>query len=145
MNLAIIRLLRIYVSGAVVFIVMMTSGGRLYASDVDSPWIGYLAGHGIVKQPFAYPVNEINLHIDLDKNISERKMYLLRINVPDLYHLFCLKEILKKQKIRYLIKNQSNNIKLLIYLSKKQNIELLLKSLRDCQLKIKVLSNKEEK
>ncbi len=149
MLFAIKRLLFIHTFEAIVFIVIMLYGNYLYASGfvsfTDAPWIKHLAGQGTVQHSFTYPVNEIDIHIDLNPSAPNNRVYTLSAYIPDLYHLFCLKEVLKQQKIKYYLKKKNNDVKLLVYLSKKQNIELLLKSLKAYRLKIKVLSKQEEK
>ena len=147
MSLAIRRFLLLNILGVIVFIALILYGSRLYGSTFinssDMPWIVHLARQSVFQNSFTYPVNEIN--IDLSQNMSKSKVYALSVYIPDLYHLFCLKEVLKQQKIKYYLKNQGNNVKLLVYLSNKQNIKLLLKLLKTHNLYIKVLSNQEEK
>jgi len=149
MFFAIKRLLLIDMFKAIVFIVIMLYGNCLHASGfvsfTDAPWIKHLAGQDVLQHSFTYPVNEIDIHINLNPSISANRAYTLSAYIPDLYHLFCLKEVLKQQKIKYYLKKKNNDVKLLVYLSKKQNIELLLKSFKTYRLKIKILSKQEEK
>ncbi len=148
MLFAIKRSLLIHIFEAIVFIVIMLYGNCLYASGfvgfTDAPWIKHLAGQDAVQHSFTYPVNEIDVHIDLNPSALNNRAYTLSAYIPDLYHLFCLREVLKQQKIKYYLNKKNNDVKLLVYLSTKQNIKLLLKSLKAYRLKIKILYKQKE-
>jgi len=83
MFFAIKRLLLIDMFKAIVFIVIMLYGNCLHASSgfvsfTDVPWIRHLAGQDVLQHSFTYPVNEIDIHINLNPSISANRAYTLR-------------------------------------------------------------------
>ncbi len=87
---------------------------------------------------YVYPVSEVYLEVDLDEKINNTTTYELSASLLDQYQLFCLKEELKRYKLRYNLKNSNNKVELFIYSQNRKKLKSLVKALKDYQIFAKI-------
>jgi len=98
---------------------------RLKSEDVtlqpkEQIWLNHLSQ--TQKKGYFYPVNEIYVQVDLNEKIIKTITYRLTAKVNDPYQLFCLKEELRRHKLKYFLKKDRVGVDLLIY---SQNVDKL--------------------
>lgn len=114
----------------------------IYADKADIPqakklapvpskekWIERFSEHN--NQGYFYPVTEIFVEVDLKEPPSKTINYQLKAGNLDPYQLFCLKEVLKQYKLKYMFEQKKDEMKLVIYsknLSQLKNIVKILKN-----------------
>ena len=96
------------------------------------------------KQSFAYPVNEIYVKVDLNEKITNTIRYELSTISLDPYQLFCLKEELKRYKLKYFFKKSNAQIELFIYSKNKSKLTSLIKDLKKYKISAKIKEIKKE-
>ncbi|WP_345993876.1 hypothetical protein [Sulfurimonas sp. HSL-1716] len=106
-------------------------------------WLNHLSKSE--KGGFFYPVNEIFVDLDLSEQIVLTKIYQLNASISDPYQFFCLQEVLKQYKMRYYLKKDHLDTKLLIYSEEKSKLDSLVKALKTYDINAKILPYKEEK
>jgi len=112
--------------------------------DKSEPlWLEHLSKSE--RDGFFYPVNEIFVDLDLSEQVVLTKIYQLNASISDPYQFFCLQEVLKQYKIRYYLKKDHLDTKLLIYSAQKSKLDLLVKALQTYDINAKILPYKEEK
>ena len=93
---------------------------------------------------FSYPVNEVYIKIDLDEKITKTITYKLSAPVLDPYQLFCLKEELKRHKLKFYLNQDKRGMELLIYSQDVNKLNSLVKILKNYQIAATVKPYKEE-
>ena len=96
------------------------------------------------KLGYFYPVNEVYVQVDLNEKITNSITYELSASLLDPYQLFCLKEELKQHKLKYFLKKNNRNIKLLIYSQNKDRLNSLVKELKNYQITAEIMPYKED-
>jgi len=94
---------------------------------------------------YSYPINEVYLEIDLDEKITNTIRYELSASLLDQYQLFCLKEELKRHKLRYNLKKSNNRVELFIYSQNKKSLNSLVEALKDYKIFAKIKRYKDKK
>ena len=94
------------------------------------------------KLGYFYPVNEVFIEIDLEKKIPKAILYKLSASLLDPYQLFCLKEELKRYRLKYYLKRDKNGVELLIYSKDIKKLNSLVKVLKNYQILAKVTLQK---
>ena len=97
------------------------------------------------RKGYFYPVNEVYVKIDLDKNIISKTIYKLSASSLDPYQLFCLKEELKQHKLRYYFTKDKKGLELLIYSINKTKLNSLVRVLKKYQIVATIVPYKEDK
>jgi len=87
---------------------------------------------------YSYPVTEVYLEIDLDEKINNTITYELSASLLDQYQLFCLKEELKRHKLRYNLKKYNDRVELFIYSQNRKSLNSLVKVLKDYKIFAKI-------
>jgi hypothetical protein len=105
-------------------------------------WIDHFSK--IQKQGYSYPVNEVYINVDLDEKIIKTITYKLSASLLDPYQLFCLKEELKRHKLKYYLKQDKQGMNLLIYSQNVNKLKNLVKVLKDYKIVASVKPYKEE-
>jgi len=96
------------------------------------------------KLGYFYPVNEVYIKVDLDEKIIKTITYELSASLLDPYQLFCLKEELKRHKLKYYLKKDGEKVDLLIYSQNKNRLDSLVKALKNYQIVASIRKYKEE-
>lgn len=109
----------------------------------DTLWLTHLSKSE--QGGYFYPVNEIFVDLDLSQQIVLTKIYQLNASISDPYQFFCLQEVLKQHKMRYYLKKDHLDTKLLIYSAQKSKLDSLVKALKTYDINAKILPYKEEK
>jgi len=94
---------------------------------------------------YFYPVNEVYIKVDLDEKITNSITYELSASLLDPYQLFCLKEELKRHKLKYYLKKENNAVELLIYSQNKERLNSLVNVLKNYQIMATIKPYKEDK
>ncbi|MBU0632211.1 hypothetical protein KKA17_06180 [bacterium] len=94
---------------------------------------------------YFYPVNEVFVDLELSEKIALKKIYQVNASITDSYQFFCLQEVLKQYKIRYYLKKEHLDTKLLIYSQEKSKLDSLVKALKTYDINAKILPYVEEK
>jgi len=97
------------------------------------------------RKGYFYPVNEVYVKVDLDKNIISKTIYKLSASSLDPYQLFCLKEELKQHKLRYYFTKDKKGLELLIYSTDRVKLNSLVRVLKKYQIVAKIEPYKEDK
>jgi hypothetical protein len=97
------------------------------------------------REGYFYPVNEIYIKIDLEDEITDKTVYKLSASSLDPYQLFCLKEELKRYKLRYYFTKDKSGLELLIYSKNKAKLDSLVGVLKKYQISATIMPYKEEK
>ena len=97
------------------------------------------------RKGYFYPVNEVYIKVDLDKNIISKTIYKLSASSLDPYQLFCLKEELKQHKLRYYFTKDEKGLELLIYSTDRVKLNSLVRVLKKYQIVAKIEPYKEDK
>jgi len=93
---------------------------------------------------YFYPVNEILIQVDLNKEVKLNTIYKLSASLLDPYQLFCLKEELSQHKLKYYLKRDKKGVELLIYSKEKQKLDSLVRVLKNYQISAKISLYKED-
>ena len=83
---------------------------------------------------YHYPVNEVYIKLNLDKEIKDLTKYKFSASILDPYQLFCLKEELKNHNLQYYLKKDRNSLDLIIYSEKKDKLNSLVEVLKNYQI-----------
>ncbi len=109
---------------------------------IESGWLEQLSQserHG-----YFFPVNEIYIAIDLNRQITLETIYQLKATIKDPYQLFCLKEELKQSQWRYFLQQDKKGIILLIHSKEVDRLNKFIETLKSYQITATVLPFKEE-
>lgn len=93
---------------------------------------------------YFYPVNEVFVKFDLNEKIVKVITYKLSAKLLDPYQLFCLKEELKRHKLKYFLLKEKNAVNLLIYSRDVNRLNSLVTVLKDYQIAASVAPHKED-
>ena len=93
---------------------------------------------------YSYPVNEVYVKIDLDEKIIKTITYRLQASVLDPYQIFCLKEELRRHKLKYYLNQDEKKMELFIYSQNVNKLNALVKILKNYQISATVKPYKEE-
>ena len=99
-------------------------------------WLNHFAK--TQKLGYYYPVNEVYIKVDLNEKITKTITYELSATLLDPYQLFCLKDELKKQKLRYYLKKNKAKVELVIYSNNKKKLDSLVVALKNYQIAAKI-------
>jgi len=80
---------------------------------------------------YFYPVTEIFIEVDLQDPPKKTVSYELKAGDLDPYQLFCLQEILKQYKLKYLFEQKKDDVKLIIYSQNLPQLEDIVKLLKN--------------
>lgn len=105
-------------------------------------WLDALAVNE--EEGYFYPVNEIYIQLDLNQKFVHEKTYRLLAKLQNPYQLFCLKQELKHHRLRYAFKREGDGAQLVIYSEKREELEALVKTLKNYQITASFLPNEEE-
>ena len=117
--------------------------------ESDGLWLNHFSKSE--EDGYYYPVNEIFIDMELVKQIELPKKnvleqsYQLNASISDPYQFFCLQEELKKYKVRYFLKKDHLDTKLLIYSQEKSILDALVRALKTYDINANILPYKEEK
>ena len=111
-------------------------------SKPDKIWLNHFSQ--TERLGFSYPVNEVYVKIDLDEKINKTITYRLSASLLDPYQIFCLKEELKHYKLKYYLKQDSENMELLIYSQNVNKLNNLVKVLKKYKISATVKPYKKE-
>ncbi|MBN2894973.1 MAG: hypothetical protein JXK05_03655 [Campylobacterales bacterium] len=109
---------------------------------VESGWLERFSQserHG-----YFFPVNEIYINIDLNRDITLETTYQLKATIKDPYQLFCLKEELKHAKWRYFLQQDKSGTLLLIQSKEIDRLQKFVETLKNYHITATVLPFKEE-
>ncbi|QOP43263.1 hypothetical protein FJR45_04610 [Sulfurimonas sediminis] len=93
---------------------------------------------------YFYPVNEVYITLDLNEKITKTITYKLSAKLLDPYQLFCLKEELKRHKLKYFLKKDAKGIDLLIYSQNVDKLNKLVKVLKNYKIKARIEPYKKD-
>jgi len=96
------------------------------------------------QQGYSYPVNEIYIKVNLDEKITKTITYKLSAPILDPYQLFCLKEELKRHKLKYFLKKETNRVDLFIYSQNVDKLKNLVNILKNYKIVASVEPYKED-
>lgn len=94
---------------------------------------------------YFYPVNEVYIKVDLDKEVPNNTVYKLSAQKLDPYQLFCLKEELKRHGLKYYLKKDDKALLLLIYSKNIEKLNTLVGVLKNYQILATVEPHREDK
>jgi len=141
--------------GVVIFLIFFLvqvnqTDASIYAEKADIPqaqelaqipsrkkWIERFSEHE--NQGYFYPVSEIFVEVDLKDPPETTTTYQLKTNELDPYQLFCLKEVLKKYKLKYMFEQKKDNIKLIIYSKNLSQLENMVKTLENYAINARII------
>lgn len=112
-------------------------------TQLKNTWLDHLSQNE--KLGYFYPVNEVYVKVNLDKEIPRNTIYKLSTSVLDPYQLFCLKEELKFYKFKYYLSKKGDNVQLFIYSKNSKKLNALVDKLSQYKISAKVNLYKEEK
>ncbi len=93
---------------------------------------------------YFYPVNEVYITLDLNEKITKTITYKLSAKLVDPYQLFCLKEELRRHKLKYFLKKDAKGIDLLIYSQNVDKLNKLVEVLKNYKIKAVLVPYKKE-
>ena len=102
----------------------------------EALWLNHLVE--TKKKGYFFPVNEVYIKTDLVKYVPPQKPMKLVVNDLDPYQIFCLKEELRRHKVRYFFKKSKEETKLLVYSKNRQKLNDLVKVLKKYQIDAKI-------
>ena len=108
----------------------------------ESMWLNHFSK--TERLGYSYPVNEVYIKIDLNEKITKTITYKLQAAVLDPYQIFCLKEELKRHKLKYYLNQDRRKMELFIYSQNINKLNALVKILKNYQISATVKPYKEE-
>jgi len=121
----------------------LTLNNELTQKKIKKNWLNNFAN--TEQLGYYYPVNEVYIKLNLDKEIKDLTKYKFSASILDPYQLFCLKEELKNHNLQYYLKKDKNSLDLIIYSEKKDKLNSLVKVLKNYQILAIVEPYNEEK
>lgn len=104
----------------------------------DSVWIEKMSV--IKSRDFSMPVTELLMEIDLKQVVSKKdKKYKLVISDIDRYSIFCLLQILSKNKLSYTIVKEKERSNIYVSSKEKQKLEKAVKELKDYDIESNII------
>jgi len=134
----------------VLFLVQVNQNdASIYADKADIPqaqdlpnipskekWIERFSEHE--DEGYFYPVTEIFVEVDLKDPPKKTTIYQLQAGELDPYQLFCLKEVLKQQNVKYMFEQKKEDMKLIIYSKNVVQLKNIVKILKDYAINAKI-------
>ncbi|MEA2112149.1 MAG: hypothetical protein U9P71_08895 [Campylobacterota bacterium] len=124
-------------------IISVESNNPKHLNTTESLWLDRFSKSE--KDGYFYPVNEIYITLDLEKQLVKQSAFKLTAIIEDQYQLFCLQEELKQRGFRYFLKKVRQGTELLIYSKDQKKLQSLVKALKSYKIKAKILPYEEEK
>ena len=135
----------------ILFLVQVNqTDASIYADQADIPqaqqlpaipsrekWIERFSEHA--EEGYFYPVTEIFVEVDLKEPPKTTTIYQLRAGELDPYQLFCLKEVLKQYKTKYMFEQKKENMKLIIYSENLLQLENIMKTLKNYAINASII------
>ncbi len=135
----------------ILFLVQVNqTDASIYADKADIPqaqqlptvpskekWIERFSKHE--SQGYFYPVTEIFVEVDLKDPPKKRRVYQLKAGDLDPYQLFCLKEVLKQYKIKYMFEQKKQDTKLIIYSENLSQLKNIVKTLKNYAINASII------
>jgi len=135
----------------VLFLVQVNQNdASIYADKADIPqakdlpsipskekWIERFSEHE--DEGYFYPVTEIFVEVDLKDPPKTTTIYQLKAGELDPYQLFCLKEVLKKEKVKYLFEHKKDDMKLIIYSKNLKQLKNIVKKLKNYAINANII------
>jgi len=109
---------------------------------VEKTWLEHFSKPQ--QKGYSYPVNEIYIQVNLKEKITKTITYKLSAKLKDPYQLFCLKEELKRHKLKYFLKKDNRGIDLFIYSQNVDKLKNLVQVLKDYKIKAQLKPYNEE-
>ena len=88
---------------------------------------------------YFYPVTEIFVEVDLKDPPKKTTIYQLKAGDLDPYQIFCLKEVLKQDKVKYLFEQKKEDMKLIIYSKNLKQLENIVKKLKNYAINARIV------
>ena len=141
--------------GVVIFLIFFLvqvnqTDASIYSEKADIPqaqevtqipsrkkWIERFSEHE--DQGYFYPVTEIFVEVDLKEPPKKTISYQLKAGELDPYQLFCLKEVLKKYKLKHVIEQKKDNVKLVVYSKNLAQLKSMVKTLENYAINARII------
>ncbi|MDF1881530.1 hypothetical protein JHD50_09490 [Sulfurimonas sp. MAG313] len=134
----------------ILFLVQVNQNdASIYADKADIPqakdllpipskekWIERFSEHE--DEGYFYPVSEIYVEVDLKDPPKKTMIYQLKAGDLDSYQLFCLKEVLKQYKVKYLFEQKKEDMKLIIYSEDISQLKNIVKTLKNYAINARI-------
>jgi len=88
---------------------------------------------------YFYPVTEIFVEVDLKEPPKKTTIYQLKAGDLDPYQLYCLKEVLRQYKTKYMFEQQRDDMKLIIYSQNVKQLENIVKTLKNYAINAQII------
>ena len=135
----------------ILFLVQVNqTDASIYADKVDIPqaqiltkipskdkWIERFSKHE--NQGYYYPVTEIFVQVDLKETPKKTKIYELKAGDLDPYQIFCLKEVLKQYRLKYMFEQKKDRVKLIIYSENLNQLKNIVKTLKNYAINASII------
>jgi len=135
----------------ILFLVQVNqTDASIYADKADIPqaqilpkvpskekWIERFSEHE--NQGYFYPVSEIFVEVDLKEIPKKTKIYQLKAGDLDPYQLFCLKEVLKQYKLKYMFEQKKDEMRLVIYSENLSQLKNIVKTLKNYAINASII------
>jgi len=135
----------------ILFLVQVNqTDASIYADKVDIPqaqilakipskdkWIERFSKHE--DQGYYYPVTEIFVQVDLKETPKKTKIYELKAGDLDPYQIFCLKEVLKQYRLKYMFEQKKDRVKLIIYSENLNQLKNIVKTLKNYAINASII------
>ncbi len=141
--------------GVVIFLIVFLiqvnqTDASIYADKADIPqaqhlpsipskekWIERLSEHE--DEGYFYPVTEIVVEVDLKEPPKKTTIYQLKAGELDPYQLFCLKEVLKQYKVKYMFEQNEEETKLIVYSENLSQLKNIVKTLKNYAINARII------
>ena len=135
----------------VLFLVQVNQNdASIYADKADIPqaqdlpsipskekWIERFSEHE--DEGYFYPVTEIFVEVDLKDPPKKTTIYQLKAGELDPYQLFCLKEVLKQEKVKYMFEQKKEDLKLVIYSKNLSELKSIVAKLKNYAINASII------
>jgi len=91
------------------------------------------------QEGYFYPVTEIFVEVDLKDPPKKTTIYQLKAGDLDPYQLFCLKEVLKQDSVKYMFEQKKEEMKLVIYSKNLKQLENIVKKLKNYAINASII------
>ena len=135
----------------ILFLVQVNQNdASIYADKADIPqaqdlpnipskekWIERFSEHE--DEGYFYPVTEIFVEVDLKDPPKKTTIYQLKAGDLDPYQLFCLKEVLKQEKVKYMFEQKKEDLKLVIYSKNLSELKSIVAKLKNYAINASII------
>lgn len=135
----------------ILFLVQVNQNdASIYADKADIPqaqdlpaipskekWIERFSKHE--GEGYFYPVTEIFVEVDLKEPPEKTTIYQLKAGELDPYQLFCLKEVLKQEKVKYMFEQKKEDLKLVIYSKNLSELKSIVTKLKNYAINASII------